>query len=388
MKIVNIRLVVETDDGGIRQSERQYIPELKRRGVHVIGVILGKSYGSYLDQKVDFKYQIDKETSDYKGRVVERLKKLFVDCIFANTLSNSVYEDIEEELYDLKPCILIINVRRVNLIPVALKLARTVGGKVVYHSGSSFTNGPMGVNHVAYWLLNHIPILKILANSKYSAKSYKLGVDDYVYPGVLTSRVLNDTAPRCIRSELGIAAELPVFLYMARVNWDKAPDLLLEGFLNSSLAQEINAHLIIAGPVQDPALELKLNGLVNKSDAKNRVHIVGKQFDVANWYAAANVFVNSRRGVEPFGISIVEAMAASLPVLSSALGGPSETIRDNLNGWLVYDLTASGYKEAIDRALYCKNSWEEYGRLSQEFSQAFTVENQVGRYLNHCKQWY
>lgn len=386
VEIINIRLVDSRDDGGIRQSERQYIPELLRCGVRVVGVVLGEDLGNYGDQQNDFKKNIESPLLKYKGGMVARLKALVCNYLGAGKTAKKIHSYIADDIKSTQPTRRVVNVRRVNLIPIALQLARTVDGTVVFHSGVSFRRGPLGVNHIVYWWLKRNPRLKIIANSRFSAASYSLAADDFVYPGVSTGRVVDTVVDSNIRSQLGVAEHAPLFLYLARVNWDKAPDLLLKGFLDSEHALALNASLIIAGPIQDEGLELKLRSMINEYDAGGRVHLVGSQRDVSSWYKAADVFVNSRRGVEPFGISIVEGMAAGLPILSSALGGPSETVIDGENGWLVHELSAKGYRDAVDRAIKDKGSWGAFGKRSMKLSEMYTVERQVQRYLKHCCQ--
>lgn len=381
MKITNIRLVVSQDDGGIRQSERQYIPELKKNGINVIGVVLGNDLGNYADQKDDFQCSVRAGLGAYKGGVASRIKSLLRNSHKSSMIAKNIYIAIASLINSSSPGLVVVNVRRVYLIPVALKLARLTDGKVIYHSGGSFNSGPFCVNHVVYWFLRRKPNLLILANSQFSAKSYRLKSNRYVYPGVSTRRVSSENVNRDIRKELDIASDSPVFLYLARVNWDKAPDLLLKGFLDSEQATLACAHLIIAGPIQDDILKLQLDELIIKYEATERVHIVGKQTDVANWYACADVFVNSRRGAEPFGISIVEAMAAGLPVLSSALGGPSETVKEGINGWLVSELTEKGYQYSIDKVMLSREQWKIYSQRSIALSDSFSIERQTKRYM-------
>lgn len=384
MRILNIRLVSNQDDGGIRQSERQYIPELKKNGVKVIGIVMGEGLGNYADQSEDFHYYIPSIFPSYQGGIIARLKSIGKVYYRSVKLSKQIFDLIDFKNELIQNDIVVLNVRRVTLVPLALSIARKLNGKVIFHPGASFRSGPLGVNHIYYFFLKKLACLKILANSQFSANSYKINKNNHVYPGVSSERALNPISPRCVRTELGIDFGVPVLLYMARLNWGKAPDLLLKGFLGSKAASARGAHLIIAGPTQDTKLVEALHRLIGEAGASDRVHIVGKQFDVANWYQAADVFVNSGRGVEAFGISIVEAMAAGLPILTSGYGGPSETVKDNTNGWLVYDLTTEGYREAIEKVFGCFDRWMEYGQRSREFSDEFSVEKQITKYLRYC----
>lgn len=383
MRIINIRLVLESDDGGIRQSERQYIPELKRRDIDVIGVVLGQNFGNYVDQMEDFGCLINWSPSPYSKGVLSRCTGFLKNYLNAAAVARHILKQISSPELLSNFSSITINIRRITLLPIAFALAKSLHGRVIYHSGSSFSRGPFGINYIFYWALRNARSLTMLANSKYSRDSYRLKEENYVYPGVSHSRLATTSAYSCIRERLGIPRHAPVFLYLARVNWDKAPDLLLRAFIESVSAKKHSAHLIIAGPSQDERLLEELRALINSSDLRRSIHIVGKQTNVGDWYAVSDVFVNSRRGAEPFGISIVEAMAAGLPILSSALGGPSETIEEGYNGWLIGDLSVDGYCKGIETALASREQWLTFAQRSLEMAKAFSVEKQVSRYLRY-----
>ena len=77
---------------------------------------------------------------------------------------------------------------------------------------------------------------------------------------------------------------------------------------------------------------------------------------------------------EPFGLSVIEAMACGTPVIASPLGSMPELIEEGVNGFLATDRQAAG--EAVDRA----------GSLSRSAVRVtvetrFTVERMAREYL-------
>jgi glycosyltransferase involved in cell wall biosynthesis len=60
-----------------------------------------------------------------------------------------------------------------------------------------------------------------------------------------------------------------------------------------------------------------------------RVHFLGQRSDVPNLLAAADIFSQPNLGAEPFGIVFIEALAAGLPVVTTAMGGPKEIIDES-----------------------------------------------------------
>ena len=98
---------------------------------------------------------------------------------------------------------------------------------------------------------------------------------------------------------------------------------------------EINQffRLIIIG--DGPEMN-NLKTIVRNMGLDRKVYLVGKKSkeDMAVYFAAADMFVLNS-GYEGFSHQILEAMAAGVPVIASAMGGNKEVINQGENGFLV-----------------------------------------------------
>ncbi|MFB9311839.1 glycosyltransferase family 4 protein [Nocardioides plantarum] len=114
------------------------------------------------------------------------------------------------------------------------------------------------------------------------------------------------------RTDLGLSRTGPVVLCLARLAPPKRPDLVVR-----AIAQVPGVRLLVAG---DGVLRAEVEGLVRELDLGGRVEVLGDRRDVARLLAAADLVVLSSDS-EGLPITVLEAMAAGVPVVASRVGG-------------------------------------------------------------------
>jgi glycosyltransferase involved in cell wall biosynthesis len=123
--------------------------------------------------------------------------------------------------------------------------------------------------------------------------------------------------PPRLRANLAIAPEAYVVGAVGRLDASKGMDLLIQAFRATAPA---DAALVILGEGRQRAELEKLRA----GDA--RIHLAGFHEDVQGALQEFDLFVSPSRE-ETFGLAILEAMNAGLPVLASAAEGPREILR-------------------------------------------------------------
>jgi glycosyltransferase involved in cell wall biosynthesis len=123
---------------------------------------------------------------------------------------------------------------------------------------------------------------------------------------------------------------------------------------------EINQafRLIIIGDGPD---RKTLESMIKNLGLERKVFLVGKksQAELAMYMAAADMFVLDT-GYEGFSHQILEAMAAGVPVITTAVGGNREVIEQGENGFLVR------YNDEFNLVEAIKTLWQDQ-ELKQEF---------------------
>lgn len=107
-----------------------------------------------------------------------------------------------------------------------------------------------------------------------------------------------------------------IVLFLGRVNFKKGLDLLIDAF--AQVAKEVtNVHCVIAGP-DDEGYGRKVRGWIEKKEVKDRVTMTGfvEGKEKLALFRASNIFCLPSHQ-ENFGMAVVEAMSAGLPVVVS-----------------------------------------------------------------------
>ncbi|OTP69301.1 Glycosyltransferase [Caballeronia sordidicola] len=116
-----------------------------------------------------------------------------------------------------------------------------------------------------------------------------------------------------------------------------------------AIARVPDAHLVLVGDALfgETAYAQGLRTQAEALGITDRVHFAGFQHDVASWMKAMDVIVHASTQPEPFGLVIIEAMAAGKPVIASNGGAVPEIVRHGENGMIIEPGDASKLAVAI-----------------------------------------
>jgi glycosyltransferase involved in cell wall biosynthesis len=140
-----------------------------------------------------------------------------------------------------------------------------------------------------------------------------------------------------------------------------------------------NVSFSIAGDVLEPGYFEELNKLVQDLGLSGKFHFAGGIADLREYLSHADIFVLPSRS-EGFSNAIIEAMAASLPVVATCVGGNAEAVIDGVTGFIVPPEDPAALSTAIVRLLSDPLQAEAMGTAGKSrASDLFTTEAMMER---------
>jgi phosphatidylinositol alpha-mannosyltransferase len=159
-------------------------------------------------------------------------------------------------------------------------------------------------------------------------------------------------------------------LFVNRLDRRKGFAVMVEAF-RRLWSDRPDALLVVAGEGKDRAAVEEL-----PADARARVVMLGSvpHDDLPPFHAACEVFCSPATGRESFGIVLVEAMSAGLPVVASDIPGYREVVRDGVEGLLVPARDGGAVAGALERILDDRDLARRLGQAGRERARRYSWE--------------
>ncbi len=182
-------------------------------------------------------------------------------------------------------------------------------------------------------------------------------------PGVKTTVIYNPITPEYFSSPLQ-AGQIGRILYLGRMEMYKGVSVLLQAF--EQLAKRHSGVQLVLGG--QGAQKAEYEAWAARHGLQYRVKFLGHlPWDrVMSVYDEADVVVSPHLWVEPFGRTVVEAMARGKLVVAANVGGPMEIIKAAGSGLLfergMVDELSYALETAVTMNHYDKRAMTEKGR--------------------------
>jgi glycosyltransferase involved in cell wall biosynthesis len=178
------------------------------------------------------------------------------------------------------------------------------------------------------------------------------------------------------RAKEGFAEKDTLFVCVARFAPQKNHALLLNAFARGP-ASHPHARLLLVG---DGALRANLEAQAKSLGVTDSIRFLGLRSDIPDALGASDVFVLGS-DYEGNPLSVLEAMASGLPIVSTAVGGVPSLVKNGTHGLLVQPGDLEGLSKSMESLFRQREVRQSLGMAAaRRARENFDVSNMVRAY--------
>lgn len=166
------------------------------------------------------------------------------------------------------------------------------------------------------------------------------------------------------------------FVSVGRLSFQKNYSLLIRSAVQIH-SQWPEAEFYVLG---DGPLRIDLEKQLDEHNAKGFFHLLGNIADVPShlWNADAFLMTSDYEGLP---MTVLEAMAAGLPIVSTKAGGIADVVRDGQNGFLIECEDEAGFIDAVSKLCNTPELCAKFSKASVALSGQYSMEHMAQQYL-------
>ncbi|MBM3256434.1 MAG: glycosyltransferase family 4 protein [Candidatus Moranbacteria bacterium] len=165
-------------------------------------------------------------------------------------------------------------------------------------------------------------------------------------------------------------------VYMGRLSYEKSIGQVIRAFkIASRKIPDLQLMIIGDGPERE-----NLKKLAKKLGVAKKTTFTGflRGRKLINALQANDIFVTASK-TETFCIAALEAMAVGLPVVAVGEKGPTEFIKDKINGFLVKDDRPKMMADKITKLITNKQIRKQFGEKSRTLAEKYSKEKNIAK---------
>ncbi|HPI73885.1 MAG TPA: glycosyltransferase [bacterium] len=196
-----------------------------------------------------------------------------------------------------------------------------------------------------------------------------------------------------LRSRLGLPADTFVVGCVANIQPIKGFEYLIRAILHL-IGKGLDIHLLLIGGIEKRMESAEgyynsLAAMVRAEGQEGRIHFLGVRTDVGDLLSSLDVFILPSLS-EGFSNAILEAMAAGVPVIATAVGGNGEAVIAEETGFLVAPADDDAIAAAVQRLYHSPSLATAMGaaarrRVQERFNENRMVKSMEALYVSHIR---
>lgn len=235
---------------------------------------------------------------------------------------------------------------------------------------------------------------RVIANSS-AVRNWliSIGLDenniDVIPNGIKVEELPQRSPDFPIRRGFGLDPSVPLIAVVSRLDPRKGIEYFLQGAATLA-ARFPAAQFLVVGPALRPEYRSSLERLARNLNLTEKVRFTGERNDVRQLLKEIDLAVLPSLS-EGFSNSLLEAMAAGLPVVATDVGGNPEIVENGKTGFLVRPNDAQAIGDAMAGILGSPEIARRFGeagfrRVAERFSIATTVRKTEDLYSGLLEQ--
>lgn len=204
-----------------------------------------------------------------------------------------------------------------------------------------------------------------------------------IHNGIEISPYIKKYDTDLVRSDIQVKQDEILVGLIGRIDWWKGHDYFIEAIALAAKTIPTLKGLIVGEVWNDQTGRNhqylnRLRLLIRSLDIDDKITFTGFRSDIPRLISALDIVVLASSEPEPFGLVIIEGMAAGKPLIATAAGGVIDIIEDGVNGLLIPCKDPNAMAQAILKII-SNPAWARQMGLAarRRVAERFTVQKQV-----------
>ncbi len=356
------------------------IPTLKKGGAERLAIDICNALNRL--ENVDCRLIYFYPGNDYKF-LLNDLDHQLIPAKYIPSISGKAIVEVDKLatfINDFQPDLIHSHLFEAELVARAVKYS-----KAVYFS-HCHDNMPPFTSFSLKTLFNKNRLLRLYEKSCLLKMYRQTGGNNFIAISNDTHRFFKENLPSDLQNIALLLNAINVSLFLSK-KIRQAPSELLKLVTVGSLVDKKNQIFLIEviKLLKSKNIKVKLDMLgdgpnrsqiqkrIETEDLQNEIQLHGIVDHVEHFLWDAHIYVHSAT-YEPFGLVLVEAMAAGLPVVTLDGKGNRDLIKEGENGFMIYDSDPRLFVEKIINLKDDKLQYLEISKYAVNFSRQFDID--------------